>query len=100
MARGVGTEALFSYDEKLCGPISELVLRNRGDGPFGLLSLVDERCGGIFEEIEDVITGEERAEFMASYKAAAGFAVQTLNQAPSTVPPPAYKAHFGNSETS
>ena len=30
----------------LCGPISHLVLRNRGAGPFGLLNLVDERCGG------------------------------------------------------
>jgi hypothetical protein len=24
------------------------VLRNRGAGPFGLLNLLDERCGGAF----------------------------------------------------
>ena len=25
-----------------------MILRNRGAGPFGLLTLVDERCGGEF----------------------------------------------------
>ena len=59
-------------DAKLCGPISQLVLRNRGAGPFGLLNMVDERCGGTFDNIDDVIPPKERAEFMAGYKAAGG----------------------------
>jgi 2-polyprenyl-6-methoxyphenol hydroxylase-like FAD-dependent oxidoreductase len=33
-------------------PVSALVLRNRGAGPFGLLGLVDERCGGVFDDID------------------------------------------------
>jgi hypothetical protein len=66
----------------LCGPISRLVLRNRGAGPFGLLNLVDERCGGRFDNIDD-----ERGAFMADYKAAAGFAMETLNRAPATIAP-------------
>jgi hypothetical protein len=33
----------------LCADVSALVLRNRGAGPFGLLGLVDERCGGVFD---------------------------------------------------
>ena len=82
---GVNEEALRAYDEKLCGPISQVVLRNRGAGPFGLLNLVDERCGGTFDNIDDVIPPQERAEFMAAYKAAAGFAVESLNQAPRTI---------------
>ena len=77
-ARGLSTT-------KLCGPISQLVLRNRGAGPFGLLNMVDERCGGTFDNIDDVIPPKERAEFMAGYKAAAGFAIETLNKAERTI---------------
>jgi 2-polyprenyl-6-methoxyphenol hydroxylase-like FAD-dependent oxidoreductase len=83
---GVTPAALAAYDAKLCGPISQLVLRNRGAGPFGLLNLVDERCGGTFDSIDDVIPPKERAEFMAGYKAAAGLAIEALNKAPPTIP--------------
>ncbi len=47
---GVTQEALAAYDAKLCGPVSQLILRNRGAGPFGLLNLVDERCGGTLRQ--------------------------------------------------
>lgn len=83
---GVTPDALAAFDEKLCGPISQLVLRNRGAGPFGLLNMVDERCGGTFDNIDNVIPPNERAEFMAGYKAAAGFAIEKLNTAPPTIP--------------
>jgi 2-polyprenyl-6-methoxyphenol hydroxylase-like FAD-dependent oxidoreductase len=83
---GVTQEALAAYDAKLCEPISKLVLRNRGAGPFGLLNIVDERCGGTFDNIDDVIPPEERAAFMAGYRAAAGLAIEQLNKAPPTIP--------------
>ena len=82
---GATVRALAAYDEKLCGPISQVILRNRGAGPFGLLNMVDERCGGVFDNIDDVISAKERADFMAGYKAAAGFAIETLNKAPRTI---------------
>jgi 5-methylphenazine-1-carboxylate 1-monooxygenase len=82
---GVTPEALAAYDARLCGPISQLILRNRGAGPFGLLALVDERCGGKFDDIDDVIPPAERTAFMAGYRAAAGFATETLNKAPPTI---------------
>ena len=85
VANGVTPAALAAYDAKLCGPISQLVLRNRGAGPFGLLNIVDERCGGTFNNIDDVIPPKERAEFMAGYKAAAGFAIESLNKAERTI---------------
>ncbi|MBF9035062.1 flavin-dependent oxidoreductase [Rhodobacterales bacterium HKCCE2091] len=84
---GVTPDALAAYDAALCGPISEVILRNRGAGPFGLLNLVDERCGGVFDDIDAVIPAAERAEFMAGYKAAAGFAIEKLNAAPPTIAP-------------
>ena len=83
---GATQQALAAYDDKLCGPISQLILRNRGAGPFGLLNIVDERCGGTFDNIDDVIPPEQRAEFMAGYRAAAGFAVDKLNNAPPIIP--------------
>jgi 5-methylphenazine-1-carboxylate 1-monooxygenase len=84
---GISEAALAAYDERLCGPISAVVLRNRGAGPFGLLNIVDERCGGEFDNIDDVLPAPERNEFMARYKAAAGFAVEQLNSAAPTITP-------------
>ncbi|MBK6675168.1 MAG: flavin-dependent oxidoreductase [Proteobacteria bacterium] len=83
---GATPAALAAYDARLCGPVSKLILRNRGAGPFGLLNLVDERCGGVFDDIDTVISPAERAAFMADYKAAAGFAMDTLNRAPPIIP--------------
>jgi len=84
---GVQPAALRRYDDRLCADISALVLRNRGAGPFGLLGLVDERCGGVFDDIDSVIPAAEREAYMARYKAAAGFAIETLNAAPPTIAP-------------
>ena len=82
LAHGVTPAALRDYEAKLCKDVSALVLRNRGAGPFGLLNLLDERCGGVFEDIEAVIPRAERDEFMRSYKTAAGFAMEKLNASP------------------
>jgi 2-polyprenyl-6-methoxyphenol hydroxylase-like FAD-dependent oxidoreductase len=79
---GVTSEALRAYDRKLCAEISAVVLRNRGAGPFGLLNLLDERCGGVFDDIDAVIPAKEREEFMSRYRTAAGFAKDRLNAAP------------------
>jgi len=87
LQHGINARALQAYDQQLCGPISEVVLRNRQAGPFGLLQMVDERCGSVFEDINSVIPHPEMQAFMAGYKQAAGFAVETLNQAPATLPP-------------
>ena len=82
---GVSAQSLKAYDQRLCSDISALVLRNRGAGPFALLGLVDERCGGVFDDINQVVPAAERDSFMARYKAAAGFAIETLNAAPPTI---------------
>ena len=86
LAQGVTPAALQAYDARLCAEISAVVLRNRGAGPFGLLNLLDERCGGVFDDIDEVIPAAEREAFMARYRAAAGFAIDTLNSAPSIIP--------------
>jgi 2-polyprenyl-6-methoxyphenol hydroxylase-like FAD-dependent oxidoreductase len=85
LEHGVNAKALLAYEADLLTDISALVLRNRGDGPIAILGVVDERCGGVFDNIEDVIERSEIDESMSSYKAAAGFAVEALNNAPPTV---------------
>ena len=86
LTHGVGSEALAAFNEELCEPISALILRNRGAGPFGLLDMVNDRSEGVFESIDDVIPSAERSEFMGKYKSAAGFARDELNIAPQTIP--------------
>ncbi|WP_298174145.1 flavin-dependent oxidoreductase [Novosphingobium sp.] len=84
--QGVTTASLAAFDAELCAPIGAVAMRNRGAGPFGLLNMVDERCGGQFDDIDAVIPAEERAAFMLAYQKAAGFAKEQLNAAPPTIP--------------
>jgi 2-polyprenyl-6-methoxyphenol hydroxylase-like FAD-dependent oxidoreductase len=86
LEHGVTASALQAYDTRLCAEISAVILRNRGAGPFGLLNLLDERCGGVFDDIDEVIPAAEREAFMSRYRTAAGFAMDTLNSAPSIIP--------------
>lgn len=84
---GITPAALSAYDDELCEKVSALILRNRGAGPFALLNVIDDRCGGEFDNIDDIVPPAERDEIMAVYKKAAGFAIQTLNAAAPTIPP-------------
>ena len=87
---GVTPDALLAYESRLHDDVSALVLRNRGAGPIAILGEVDDRCGGVFDTIDDVIPREEIEAFMARYKDAAGFARDALNQAPATIEPGAH----------
>jgi len=86
LEHGVNPAMLRAYDDALCGPVGAVAMRNRGSGPFGLLGIVEERCGGVFEDIEQVVPAAERSAFMLAYQKAAGFACETLNKAERTIP--------------
>ena len=85
VANGTEPSALLAYERRLLDDVNALILRNRGNGPIAILGVVDERCGGVFDNIEDVMPRAEIEEFMARYKAAAGFAIDELNAAPPTI---------------
>lgn len=95
LENGVNSAALQAYDAQLCPQISKLVLLNRGAGPFGLLNLLDDRCGGVFDNIEDVLPRAERDEFMQRYRMAAGLAAERLNAASPLIPEGATVAGSG-----
>lgn len=84
---GIGRHALHSYESALLDDMSAMVLRNRGAGPFSMLGVVDERCGGTFDRIDDVVSPADIGELMAEYRAGADLAVDALNLAPPTVAP-------------
>ncbi|MFC0282315.1 flavin-dependent oxidoreductase [Camelimonas abortus] len=87
LTHGVTATALQAWDAAHREAVNAVALRNREAGPFGLLNLVEERCGGQFDDINDVIPAAERAAFMQAYQRAAGFARDALNAAPPTIPP-------------
>ena len=86
LEHGLTPDALAAYEYRLHEDISALVLRNRESGPVAILGTVDERCSGVFDDIDDVVPRAEIEPFMARCKAAAGFAVETLRAAPRTLP--------------
>lgn len=86
LAHGVNANALLAYEAKMLPPTSKVVLMNRGSGPDSILGTVEDRCGGDFDDIEDVIPKAELIAHADKYKAAAGFGIEATNAAPRTIP--------------
>lgn len=83
-AHGPTPAALQAYEAQLLEPINALVLRNRGEGPLGVLINIEKRIAA-GASIEQAIDPEEIALYMAKYKEAAGFARDALNAAPAYI---------------
>jgi 2-polyprenyl-6-methoxyphenol hydroxylase-like FAD-dependent oxidoreductase len=85
-------EAFYRYDSKRRPIMNDIVLRNRRFGPEGVLQLVEERAPNGFDHIDDVVSRTEIEAISASFAAAAGLDVETVNGTHSLVPyksPPA-----------
>lgn len=76
---GVGPEALLAYEGIARPRTREVILANRGSGPDAIMQLVEDRCGGVFERIDDVIPRAKLAAHAARYKQLAGFSIEALN---------------------
>jgi 5-methylphenazine-1-carboxylate 1-monooxygenase len=83
--QGVGPDALQAYEATVLPLANKVISTNRGSGPDAVLQVVEDRCGGVFTNIDDVIPHDEMKAHAAKYKTIAGFAVEALNQAPSTI---------------
>ncbi len=82
---GLNRQALQAYEDQLRPPTTRMVLTNRTAGPDKILDVVEERCGGQFEQIEDVISHDELADHAATYKRIAGFGIKETNEKPRTI---------------
>ncbi len=80
---GCNETALKAYDEERRPVTNAVVLANRGDGPDQVLQVIEQRCGGRFDKVEDILSPVEMAKMAADYKKTAGFDVDILNNAPS-----------------
>ena len=87
LEHGVGPDALGAFEAAQRPGASKIVLMNRTAGPDSILDIVEERCGGEFDHIDDVMPHDEMAAFSAKYKSAAGFGIAETNAAPPTIPP-------------
>lgn len=84
---GVNRGALLAYEAEM-RPRAEGILRaNRGKGPDAVMQMVEDRCGGIFDDIEKVIPRAELAAHAEHYKRLSGFSVDALNNQPPIIGP-------------
>ncbi len=79
---GVNSAALSAYDSERRPKCNAVVLANRGNGPDQVMQVVEERTGGDFGHIDDVLSEAERLDMAKAYKRIAGFDVDVLNAAP------------------
>jgi 5-methylphenazine-1-carboxylate 1-monooxygenase len=89
VAHDVGEAALQAYEADRRPATSRIVLANRGNGPDQVMQTVEERCGGEFDDVGDVLSRVELEETASAYKRLAGFDVPTLNARPPLVVPAA-----------
>ena len=82
---GITREGLLAYEAEMRPATTRVTLANRGSGPDAVLQMIEDRCGGWFDNLEDVATQEELSAHAASYKAIAGTAIETLNASPQTI---------------
>ena len=83
---GVGVDALEAYEAERRPATTRIVNANRGNGPDQVMQLVEERCGGEFSDISQILSRTELEETASAYKKIAGFDVETLNSRPPIVP--------------
>jgi len=70
--------ALKEFEARLLAPVNELVMRNRGEGPIGVLIDIEKRLADGMK-IDEAVDEEVVANFMQAYKEAAGTSRDTLN---------------------
>jgi len=86
LEHGVGPDALLAYEDIVRPQTEKIILANRGSGPDAIMQLVEDRCGGVFERIEDVVPHSELAAHAEKYKKIAGFSIDALNARSDLIP--------------
>ena len=82
---GLTETALLAYENEMRPVTSKVVLMNRVAGPDAILDVVEARCGGQFDDINDVISQTELAEHAEKYKLTAGYGIAETNASAPTI---------------
>ncbi|MGB7244223.1 MAG: flavin-dependent oxidoreductase [Sulfitobacter sp.] len=78
--------ALLAYETAIRPRTNAVTLANRSSGPDAVMQMVEDRCGGVFDDIEDIIPHSDLAAHARKYKKLAGFDVATLNAQGAIIP--------------
>jgi 5-methylphenazine-1-carboxylate 1-monooxygenase len=73
-------DALRRYEQARLGQTSDIVHSNRSGGPERVIDAVEARAPRGFEDVESVLSHEQREAIVRGYAQKAGFAVPTNNQ--------------------
>jgi 2-polyprenyl-6-methoxyphenol hydroxylase-like FAD-dependent oxidoreductase len=80
---GIGEAALAAYEAERRPITTRIILANRANGPDQVMELVEQRCGGEFSDIRDVLSEGELHDTARAYKELVGTDVDALNTRPS-----------------
>ena len=84
---GMTRDALLAYESEM-RPRAEGILRaNRGKGPDAVMQMVEDLCGGVFDDLEPILPRAKLAAHAEHYKRLSGFSVETLNAQPPILGP-------------
>jgi 5-methylphenazine-1-carboxylate 1-monooxygenase len=79
---GVTRAALLAYESEM-RPRAEGILRaNRGKGPDAVMQMVEDLCGGVFDDLEPILPREKLAAHAEHYKRLSGYSIDVLNAQP------------------
>jgi 5-methylphenazine-1-carboxylate 1-monooxygenase len=73
--------ALWTYEQIRLPMTADIVRMNRRGGPEGVIDAVEARAPEGFNNIDDVLTFEQRTAIVRGYASAAGFAREQVNKA-------------------
>ena len=83
-------QALYEYERERLPMTAQIVQSNRSGGPEGVIDAVEARAPDGFDNIDAVLTYEQRKAIVRGYAAKAGFAKEQVNKQP--LGPPANAA--------
>ena len=76
---GTNEEALLNYEKEMLPLTTKITFANRSSGPDALLQVVEDRCGGSFKNIREIISQNELEAHSEKYKSVAGLNIEKLN---------------------
>jgi len=83
--QGLTESALSAYEAERRPITTQIVLANRSNGPDQVMELVEQRCGGVFADVRDVLSEAELHDTARAYKGLVGLDIDALNSRPSTL---------------
>jgi 2-polyprenyl-6-methoxyphenol hydroxylase-like FAD-dependent oxidoreductase len=73
-------QALWAYERERLPMTADIVRSNRSGGPEGVIDAVEQRAPDGFDEIDSVLSYEDRKAIVRGYAAKAGFAKEQVNK--------------------